>query len=70
MAKTNCTLPNGFLTGSAKRTLYNKKEVIAECRRELAINFEWPASQIMALHGEKIGLTAAQMKKELAKGGR
>ena len=38
-----------------------REQVIAQCKRELAINFEIPAKEIMAAYGAKLGLTVHQM---------
>jgi len=47
--------------------LYDRQEVIAECLRELQINWEWPAVKIMEFHGEKIGLSVDEMRVEIKK---
>lgn len=45
----------------------NKQEVIQECRKELAMNFETPAERILAFWGSQIGLTAKEMVREMRK---
>lgn len=39
------------------------RQVIAECQRELAINFDAPAIRIIEFHATRIGLTRNEMSR-------
>lgn len=40
-------------------------DVIDQCRRELAMNFDCPAAQILRVYGAKLGMTGDEMRQQL-----
>lgn len=39
----------------------NKTQILDKCKKELAMNFECPAEQILGVYGAKLGLDSKEM---------